>query len=360
MRKAAALVGLLVVACSQPAQHAAVSPTSAVSPTQASPTPGQSPDTTPSPTPGDLPLSQVSFSCRLPISYSTSIGTYPSESAFISFPSTAKAIDPAGKGAGYFDRAFSRWLPVTREAVSPDGKHYAYLSFGDQGIFFVHVVDVATGTDHAFREDANAVAITFTPSVLDFAAEGIYLLHGFERVMPGMWLVDPNTGAIRLVSDAGGIQVSGGGGIFWIGDINPADPHPVNTASSSGTLPDQIDRLDLKTGSLTPWLYMPGYGLRVLGVDSQARPLIGAVLGIIAPAPHSDPIDHSASELLLALGADSQRSIDKGAVVDALVGGIADAHGFWFGSLQGLYFYSDASGLQKVSNQPGFPANGCF
>jgi hypothetical protein len=32
----------------------------------------------------------------------------------------------------------------------------------------------------------------------------------------------------------------------------------------------------------------------------------------------------------------------------------------WFGSPQGIYLYSDAGGLQKVSDQPGYPANGCF
>ncbi len=50
--------------------------------------------------------------------------------------------DPAAAGAGsisrpgrelvdyfygrYFDRAYSRWLPVSRIHVSPDGSHYAY------------------------------------------------------------------------------------------------------------------------------------------------------------------------------------------------------------------------------------------
>jgi hypothetical protein len=32
----------------------------------------------------------------------------------------------------------------------------------------------------------------------------------------------------------------------------------------------------------------------------------------------------------------------------------------WFGSEQGIYLYSAGAGLQKVSNTPGLPANGCF
>jgi hypothetical protein len=38
---------------------------------------------------------------------------------------------------------------------------------------------------------------------------------------------------------------------------------------------------------------------------------------------------------------------------------IADSHGVWFGSRQGIYLYSVAGRLLKVSNQPGYPANGC-
>jgi hypothetical protein len=39
---------------------------------------------------------------------------------------------------------------------------------------------------------------------------------------------------------------------------------------------------------------------------------------------------------------------------------IPDGHGVWFGGPQGIFLYSDAKGLQKVSDQPGYPANGCF
>jgi hypothetical protein len=39
---------------------------------------------------------------------------------------------------------------------------------------------------------------------------------------------------------------------------------------------------------------------------------------------------------------------------------IADKHGIWFGGPDGIYLYSEARGLQKVSSQPGNPANGCF
>lgn len=38
---------------------------------------------------------------------------------------------------------------------------------------------------------------------------------------------------------------------------------------------------------------------------------------------------------------------------------IADIHGVWFGSAAGIYLYSPAVGLRKVSDQAGYPGNGC-
>jgi len=38
---------------------------------------------------------------------------------------------------------------------------------------------------------------------------------------------------------------------------------------------------------------------------------------------------------------------------------ISDSHGTWFGTDQGIYLYTGTV-LMKVSNQPGYPANGCF
>jgi hypothetical protein len=301
---------------------------------------------------------KVAFSCRLPISISTAVGTPPSENGFVSFPSGAVAIDPVGKGGTYFDRAFSRWLPVGREAVSPDGVHYAYVDLGDPGVFFVHVVDVRTGSDRAIRE--NGSGFSFQPFVFDYASEGIYLTQAFERIQAGLWLVVPTTGAMRQVSKVAGLQVSAGSGVFWSGEVNPADPNPVVTASSAGTLPDQIDRLDLRSGRQVVWLYQPGRGFMIVAVDIHGHPLIDAYSGKPQVPPKNDPIDHSATELLIALDSTTRRSIYKGKLVESLVGALSDTHGVWFGSDRGIYLYSDASGLQKVSDQPGYPANGCF
>lgn len=351
MRRWVVLLVFSLIACSQttsPIAGATGSPAQSATPSQQS---SATPIT-------DLPLAKVDFSCRLPISVSTSVGAAPSENAFVSFPSDVMTIDPTGKGGAYFDRAFSRWLPVGRDAVSPDGAHYAYVALGDPGVFYVHVVDVRTGRDRALRE--NGSGFSFQPSVFDYASEGIYLVQAFERIQAGLWLVVPTTGAMRQVSKVGGLQVSAVGGVFWSGEVNPADPNPVVTGSSAGTLPDQIDRLDLRSGRQVVWLYQPGSGFIIVALDIHGHPFIDAYFGRPQVPPKTDPIDHSATELLIALDSITRRSIYKGLLVESLVGAISDTHSVWFGSDRGIYLYSDVLGLQKVSDQPGYPANGCF
>jgi len=347
MRRWLVALVVLTVACTQGGQSAVRNST---------PSPVASPSTTP--VPGDLPLSRVSFSCRLPISFSTSLGASLDRSAFVAFPSTSVTIDPTGKGGAYFDRAVSRWLTVGRSAVSRDGTHYAYVELADQGVFYVHVVDVLTGSDHPFAEDGSG--FNFPPSVIDYASDGIYIVQAFERIQAGLWLVDPTTGSMRQVSNISGLQLSAGSGVFWAGEVNPADPSPVFTASSAGTLPDQIDRLDVRSGGKVRWLYMPQRGLVIVGLDGHGRPLINSYIDIPQAPPKTDPIDHSSTELLVALDPASQLIIYQGALVETLGGAITDSHGVWFGSLQGIYLYSESGGLQKVSNQPGYPANGCL
>jgi hypothetical protein len=342
MRSWPAVLILFALACGQTGQP--VGAKSSASPVAVA---------SPSPIPGDLPLSRLSFSCRLPIVIPPPADghVHPSTNAFLAFPSTSVTIDPTGNGGFSFDRAFSRWLPVGREAVSPDGTHYAFGDLGQQqDQFVIHVVDVASGQDRTFPINTGAAGFSVQPVVFDYSAEGIYLAQAFEGPVPGLWLFDPATGSIRQVTKVS-VEVNAGRGIFWFDDLNPADPNPVK--SIMRILPDQIWRLELSSGHQVIWLDRPGTGVHVIGIDTHDRPLISAIhdgRNILDPT----------AELLLSLDDAKQRSIYKGAIAASLSGGITDEHGVWFGSPQGIYLYSDADGLQKVSNQPGSPANGCF
>jgi hypothetical protein len=291
-------------------------------------------------------VSQVTFSCRLPIYLQTGYEGSPDfsrQGAFITFPAATMSIDPSGKDGGYFDRAFNRWVPVTREAVSPDGSHYAHVD--TTGPWQLRIVEVASGKTRVFPLDAIGLNYVF-----DYAGEGIYMTFGFEG-LHGLSLVDPNTGSSRPLPSVATPGAIGAGGVIWFSEVNPADPQPINTASSAGILADQITRLDVKSGSKTPWLYRPGVGLSVLGLDVQGHPLIGVV---------NKWMDTADTELLIAPDPTTHKTIHKGPLAGTFGYTIADSHGVWFGSPQGIYLYSESGGLQKVSDQPGFLANGCF
>jgi hypothetical protein len=330
-----------LVACTQTGEPSAKGPGTAVPSPAASAEPtgkGGRPATPP--TTLDLRLAVIPLSCKLPVSIGTG-----HRGAFITFPQGDVTI--AGSAGAYYDLAFSRWVPAPRKAVAPDGRHYATVELGETGDFTIHVIDVATGKDRPLHEPASA-GFNFPPDVLDYASEGIYLNSGFERGQAGLWLVNPATGVIRQLS-SDWVPVAIDHGYVWTEVLNPADPNPVNTASSAGILPNEIDRIDLKTGSRTTWIYRPGTGLSIVGFDGAGRPLIVA---------SGWGLDLKAM-LFIATDPASERDVFQGDLAQTLGGAISDANGTWIGSSQGIYLYTAGAGLQKVSNQPGTPANGC-
>ena len=293
----------------------------------------------------DLPLSKVTFTCRLPVSIPASDS---GSGGFIEFPSATVTPDPtfisSGRPVGeasYYDRAFSQWLPVSRTSVSRDGTHYVYaVGSVSQTTGTIHVVDVQTGRDEAFAEP-----YWFVP--LDYAPEGIYLMTDYE-VADGLWLLDPSTGVTKRVADLPYVQASAGNKAFWVGSTNPADPNPI---PGIGATPDEVERFSLVDGSRQVWFYRPGTQVYVIGQDLAGHPLV-------ISAGESG----QRTEYLVVPGPGEQRSILKGAegTLPDLATPIADSHGIWFGGQNGIYLYTEGAGLKKVSPQPGYPANGCF
>jgi hypothetical protein len=235
---------------------------------------------------------------------------------------------------------------VSRNAVSPDGSHYAYtdrLASAPTAPATLHVVNVKTGADVGFAGGTGVAPYI----VLDYAADGIYSVIGNEAGVAAVLLMNPATGAVKTLTQATNVQASAGNRVFWVGTVNPGDPHPLGAL---GPQPDQIDRLDLVDGSRVAWFYRPGSTVHVVGQDLGGHPIV-AVSGV----------DGQPTEFLVLLDPATQQSIVKGLEIPAgLASPIADRNGIWFGSPNAIYLYSYSNGLQKVSGQGGYPANGCF
>jgi len=215
----------------------------------------------------------------------------------------------------------------------------------------MRIVDVRTGDIRAYP--ANYGEFNNGPRyvVLDYAREGIYLGLAYEGPVGGLWLMDLNTGAIR---DAGPNYFSPvmavAGSAVWFGSVNPADPNPA--PGGIATPPDSVDRFDFVTGSQTPWLYLPGTAVQVVAVDAAGHPVVQVLHGFSST-------DKAELLVLTAPGLAHQVFHGTWSELQNLASPIADSHGVWFGSPAGIYLYSPAVGMRKVSDHAGYPGNGC-
>jgi hypothetical protein len=282
-----------------------------------------------------------------------------SNSAFISFP--AGTLTPANDSGYYYDRAVSRWVPVYRQAVSPDGRLYAYVH--TDGTLFgtaqLHIVDASTGRDTRVVTMPD-VSPTLPPTyVADFTTTGIYVVPAYEGIGPGVWRVDPATGAVAKVSD-GYYQPAGPG---RISAVDPRDPNPVKGALAGEPQPNSIDRTD-GAGATVQWFYKPGYA--VYGVPFAGTPSLFVVANSPDIANGTDKIEFwlvtaPGIQVMLA-GSDGNASVQWPYfdLLNGLQTTIADAHGIWIGGAQSLYLVKPTGQILRVYGESVYPANGCF
>jgi hypothetical protein len=286
---------------------------------------------------GNNSVSPSPVSCRLPISVSDDHGHV--QGAFVDDLTGKVTVDPNGVGGAFYDRPFSRWLPVDHHAVSSDGRRYVYLDQkvpGTSARQQLHLVDLSTVNEKLYE-----LAPTGDPAgyvVKNVTAEGVWLSYaGYEGPSGGLFLLDLTTG--RLI-DVGGKQeifdaVAGAPGTFWFTDNGL---HPQPRGGIGGNLLARVQRLTIPDGKAESWFVKDGSDLRVLGVDMAGHPVV------------ADQNDY----WLASTPSDSK--------VIELPGGFyqlfTDRHGLWFGGDRGVYLYTEG-GVRKVSDQKGMPAGAC-
>ena len=337
----------LVVACSQ----APPSSSSQVSSQPSSPPSSQpSPQSTAQVTwPIDLSLSQVDFSCRLPVLDVVQPGI---ADAFINFP--AGSLTPAGSGGYYYDWVVGRWLPVGRYSVSPDGRSYAVAK--DWSVHGsparVHIVDAAT--------EADVWVVTMPDQreygVVDFTISGVTVVPFGNTVEAGVWRVDPATGALTKISD-GYYQPPVG---EWIGMVDPRDPnHQFSHATGSPVAqPDRIDRRD-DSGKTTTWIYKPGYWLYWFAFVGSPLLLVEAsrVAATGGVDEHQYWLVTGPGRLTMLSGYAGQEPSPYRDL--AFASGLADKHGIWMSGSTSIYLINKSGAIFRVSDHGGVPVNSC-
>lgn len=282
-------------------------------------------------------------SCRLP--FLKLVAPDKWQAGFFVYPAGTFTADPtAPPNPGYYDHVVSRWVPVGRNAVAPDGRHYAYMSGGmglTPGPPRLHVVDAATGVEQVLPL---ALSDQQPYGVEDYASDGIYIGSGWEGVTFGRWRVDPTSGALTDFSQQDHF-LDDGTGHAWVSVFNSSDLHPVRSAMSGDPMPNELGRRDLKSGTVETWFYHPGFSVALAGAFVG-----GGILAWVEPpqGPH---------EYWLVTSPGASRLVVQ---LDGAGGAIADRHGIWMGGNDGLYLFTPDGKARLVSNLAGDPVDGCL
>jgi hypothetical protein len=311
---------------------------------------------------GSLQLAgRLGFSCALPV-------TIDGKAATVSLPDGTITRYPdaatVGRGPGGATFVSGRWLPGGVAAVSPDGGSYAYTV--DQGgapgageTSQIVVRDAATGRDREVWHGGgyvqlagwtgDGIVFVLQPQGDGLGVTEVRLLdpghpQSTRRIGPNPPLdaKAPHPGQLPLFTGTALI----GAGAIW----TTYEPHP--TSPTSGLRgPDDVARLDLRTGQVTTWYSAPtGYEVELIGLDAQGLPVLRA-------SPITDerirttppPIPPMTLEVLT--GRDQAQPVagaDRSQHWDAAFG---DAHGTWITSQDALWLL-DGGGLQRVGTMP--------
>lgn len=352
------LVGIALVACGQSHPLAAVTPSA--------PPSLQTAELTPSPlarpaAAGDLPVTPVDFSCRLPVVSANSNSSGPAlQGGFITFPAGQLADDPSGtmlfhgapyndvattvspvlhgNGGGFFDRAAMRWVPASAAATLADGSAYAYVTTDATA----QVVDVASANVRSF-----GLKSLDRPEVLDFDASGIYLYSPSAIGGPGegVWLLNPMSGSITQVGAVHRLWAVRDGKA-WVARLDPRD----KTVWPYIEIPpaDSLAQVDLATNTETEWFYREGAYPWMIGFAS-GLPLIDVADG-----------DGQSEVRLIDQPGSGGKLIYKGNLVfDGYFQHYqGDGDRIWLGSERGIYLYRPDRGFQKVFAYNAAPGSG--
>lgn len=276
------------------------------------------------------------MTCKLPV-------VTDNDAGWVTFPGGSYQADPKANvalphGSSFplsksYDKAVERWLPVPRDQLSPDGKHYAYADVPPVDGSPVHVADSATGTARAFNPGAPPTDSSWV--AVDYETEGVYLAvqPNGPAGLSGLWLLDPANGSVRQIDNTHSWQYISAGGAW--GTADPLTGHGPGPGS-------RLVRMDLKTGAIVSWYKRTDIEFTVAGADGAGHPILQVTKA-------------SAPQLLLITAANAATILSPapGSAIPSLsniVHPVTDSHGIWFGDTAGsVSLYTPATGIKKMA-----------
>jgi hypothetical protein len=286
----------------------------------------------------------IALTCRLPV-----FAGGPGSGGFIAFPGGTFVADPRsavtapspspgsasptpppyGGNVGWwgttYDAKYSKWLPVPYAWVSPDGSRYAYPLNGD-----IYVQSVSGGGQLELGQGRQF-------SVLDVENDGVYVVAAPN---PGLWFL-PYSGAARQITASG----------FWQAASHGAAYGTATSAVPQGAT-NTILKLDLSSGSATPFFSTVSAQSQVTGFDAQGHPIIqvfyiNGVAIFIATGPNTATVMAAQTH-----GTYSPPPFPQGTP-------IADAHGIWYQAGNGIVLFANGA-WYPMSNIGGQLAGQCL
>jgi hypothetical protein len=145
-----------------------------------------------------------------------------------------------------------------------------------------------------------------------------------------------------------------GGGAAWDTDYS-RPPKVVIFQVGGGEVtsdPDRVERMDLRTGTLSAWYVgPPGTTVQIAGLDAAGHPVL-TVQPATGSSPNSTGSAAQGPRLLLLTGPDQTVDMSAGSPPPVESQAVfADAHGIWMATARSLWLYRHG-GLQKVADLP--------
>jgi hypothetical protein len=237
-----------------------------------------------------------------------------------------------GVGLGTFSTSAAKWLPAPPQLVSPDLLHYTYLH--PNGSLRLAA---ANGSEITIANPINLAPLAY-------AGAGVVLVQN-QPASSGLWLLDPTTHAITVITQPTGSD-----------DWREVTSAPATSTASGGTLaygvnspgvlgappPTTVLRADLQAGGLlkttTAYTAAAGTTIALIAADRQ-----GGLLVVLT--------GHSPGLVYLDLNTGPRSVTAPAGVVLGTMGPRhhADAHGIWFIGRSGIFLFNAASGFQKIA-----------